>query len=70
MWSINLFMNKVLKAVEENLGESAENRFNFFDSYTMPQSSNKDKRTSVSSHFVEVSLAFRLLSMPFDMLSF
>lgn len=47
-------MNKVLKAVEENLGESAENRFNFFDSYTMPQSSNKDKRTSVSSHFVEV----------------
>lgn len=65
MWSINLFMNKVLKAVEET-----ENRFNFFDSYTIPRLSNKDQRTSVSSHFVEVSLAFRLLSMPFDMLYF
>ncbi|KAH6800789.1 dehydrogenase B1 [Perilla frutescens var. hirtella] len=35
--------------------ESAENHFNFVDSYTIQQSSNKDQsRTSVSSHFVEV----------------
>lgn len=67
MWSINLFMNKLMKAIEENLDASAENHFNFVDSYSIQQSPNNQNITSISSHFVEVSL--RLLSMPFDIKS-
>lgn len=58
-------MNKLLKAVEENFDESAENHSNFVDSYAVQQSPNNQSRTSVSSYFVDVSLAFCLLPMPF-----
>lgn len=64
MWSINLFVNKLLKAVEENLDESAENPFNFVGSYAIQQSPNNQSRTSVASHFVDVR--FHLLYVPFE----
>ncbi|KAK6145421.1 hypothetical protein DH2020_022241 [Rehmannia glutinosa] len=55
MWSIHLLMNKLLKAYEENFEGAAGNQFNFVETYTIQQSSNKDRcKTSLSSHFFEV----------------
>ncbi|KAG6418573.1 hypothetical protein SASPL_120777 [Salvia splendens] len=54
MWSIHHFMNKLLKAVEENIDEYAENHFNFVDSYAIQQPPNNQSITSVSSYFVDV----------------
>ncbi|EYU35265.1 hypothetical protein ABFS82_06G128700 [Erythranthe guttata] len=56
MWSINLIMNKLLKAYEENFDWPAGDHFHFVESYSIEKSSsNKEQsRTQILSHFIEV----------------
>ncbi|GFP86343.1 protein gucd1 [Phtheirospermum japonicum] len=52
MWSINIFMNKLIKAYEEKFEVSFGNHLNLIEAYSIRQSTDKDR--SVLSHFVEV----------------
>ncbi|KAL6581006.1 hypothetical protein OROMI_006929 [Orobanche minor] len=55
MWSINLIVNKLMKAYEEKFEGAAGNDFNFIEAYSIKQSKDEDQcKKSAVSNFIEV----------------